>query len=138
MANYTYSLNDTEEINVIHTEAKTEDEIINQIWNNLLNQERHTRFNQLLRDNHPLDYDDVETMKLVLPMQYKPFAYDLDKLREQLVSMHEITNMYTISNLKLGPKCDGCLYNQCGQVEHMECPDGCLHQAEYCEYCNYP
>ena len=33
------------------------------------------------------------------------------------------------------PKCEGCRIDACGQRDHMEHPDGCLHQPSDCEFC---
>ena len=40
--------------------------------------------------------------------------------------MHEIIEI---------PKCEGCQFDACGQMDHMTHPDGCLHVSSDCDLC---
>lgn len=69
----------------------------------------------------------------------------IDNLTEQIyedlhlqyptISVSSIKRRYIISNMILAPKCFGCLHDRMGQKEHMEHPDGCLHNADFCDGC---
>ena len=60
----------------------------------------------------------------------------LEKIKNQsfdkVVSKYEILNIESIKN----PNCEGCLYNTSRQRDHMNCPDGCLHEKDICLYCH--
>lgn len=32
--------------------------------------------------------------------------------------------------------CFGCLNDKLDQRSHSECPDGCLHNTEFCDFCS--
>ena len=32
--------------------------------------------------------------------------------------------------------CFGCKYDCPGQWDHIDCPNGCLHDPEFCEWCS--
>ena len=32
--------------------------------------------------------------------------------------------------------CQGCIYDYPGQLDHMQCPTGCLHYYKTCNFCN--
>lgn len=39
---------------------------------------------------------------------------------------------YFIFKVQKEPFCQGCLYNCLAQRDHMDCPNGCLHDPEFC------
>ena len=42
---------------------------------------------------------------------------------------------YNIVGITILEHCEGCVLNMGGQRSHMECPDGCLHDKEGCDFC---
>lgn len=56
-----------------------------------------------------------------------------------LRSLYDIHN-YVITDIDIiegisDKKCEGCENDQPGQLEHMSCPNGCLHIHENCDIC---
>lgn len=62
-----------------------------------------------------------------LPLQYKPYANDLNKLKDEMASLYEVSELYEVCDVEPAPNCYGCLYDCPGQRDHMECPTGCLY-----------
>lgn len=54
------------------------------------------------------------------------------------VPMYRVYDMVTITSIcKVVPEiCEGCINNSLGQDAHMDCPTGCLHNPQNCEYCS--
>ena len=52
-----------------------------------------------------------------------------DSLLMKCEDQHIIDEIYEIT------KCEGCQIAACGQRDHMEHPDGCLHQPSDCDLC---
>lgn len=44
------------------------------------------------------------------------------------ITDEQVLSRFTISNIRIAEKCEGCLYELGGQEDHMEC-GGCLHQG---------
>ena len=61
---------------------------------------------------------------------------DLVQLKLRCISLEEIKEVYTITNLKKLSKCEGCVNKAGDQFEHMECSSGCLHDPQFCDYCS--
>lgn len=112
-------------------------EVIPTVLHSLLSQKREDRLNKLLTvsdgDNNDITADVIRDR---LPPQYKQYANDLDKLKQEMASLYEISEMYEITDIKLAPSCIGCIYDSPRQRDHMECSSGCLHQKEFCLLCD--
>jgi hypothetical protein len=138
MSNYWYTLTkkdkDFERRNVISSVASVE-EIPNKVYQNLLEDKRIHLIDKLLINYHG-SKRDIEALRFYLPSQYKEYADDLDRLGKQMVSLYEISEKYSISDIELAPNCYGCLYDLPGQKDHMECPTGCLHYASSYHVCS--
>lgn len=92
------------------------------------------RFDKLLKD-FTGDVTNSEEIEEYLPLPYKKYAYNMDKLKNKMCSIYEILHKYTINDIELAPDCYGCLHDSPGQRDHMECPTGCLHSKYTCSYC---
>jgi len=136
MSNYWYTLTKTNySRRFVITNVQSEN-IPALIYQELLNIKRNFRYNKLFQ-NFDFDYiNDEEAIRNYLPDQYKQYANDLDKLKEQLASLYEICKCYTISNIEIAPNCLGCIYECPGQRDHMQCPTGCLHDPSTCYECH--
>jgi len=55
-----------------------------------------------------------------------------------LFPLKKIHIMYYLTNLRENEKCEGCSRDACGQMAHMECPSGCLHDKSTCFSCSVP
>jgi hypothetical protein len=62
---------------------------------------------------------------------YKNLEKKKNKSFDEVVSKYQILNIEPITN----PNCDGCLYSASGQRDHMDCPNGCLHEKDMCLIC---
>ena len=103
----------------------------------LLKHLKSIRFYNLLQNLGGVkDLGDVEVIRAYLPENYKQYADNLDELEKQMATMDEISEMYTISNIEEAPNCYGCIYDSPIQMEHLECPNGCLHDIASCSICN--
>ena len=51
------------------------------------------------------------------------------------VSMKTVRKTYNIVGITILEHCEGCALDLGGQLSHMECPDGCLHDKEGCDFC---
>jgi hypothetical protein len=40
-----------------------------------------------------------------------------------------VKQKYTIVGIETTEGCNGCRYRAAGQLDHMTCPHGCLHEA---------
>jgi hypothetical protein len=103
------------------------------IMHRLLDSKRDNRFYRLVA-GYKGDLYDIECLQEYLPAIYKPFADNLDLLKEQLCSLFEIDSMYRVSKVVEVDVCEGCRNNIPGQDGHMEC-GGCLHDSTFCTYC---
>lgn len=89
--------------NIVHQE----------ILESLLEEKRTKRLHKFLQSQDPNSIDNI------------------DQLREQMASLNDIIEKYTISNI-IKIECEGCVYGHPAQKEHMTCPTGCLHDHTYC------
>ncbi len=112
MAHYQYTLSKQNKSDTILF-IFGHDNIEQQILESLLEEKRTNRLHKLLQ-NSDMDIENI------------------DSLREQMASLDEIKTKYTISNITK-VECEGCIYNYPGQIEHMTCPTGCLHDHSLCE-----
>lgn len=101
------------------------DKILSIMIHLFLVEKRVERFNQLVSDFKG-DITDKHALENYLPREYKRYAYDVDLLMYQMASIYEIHNNYEIQDVKLAPKCFGCLYDRPGQRDHMDPYTGCL------------
>lgn len=134
MPNYWYQLckeQEAPELCVIYTSNIVEN-VTALIFAQLLDRKREHRLSKLLADLDVKDLDNAEARRNYLPDQYKGYANDLEKLKEQMASLYEISQLYHICDIKVAPDCYGCLYDCGGQRDHMECPTGCLHNSQEC------
>jgi len=95
------------------------------IYRCLLKQKRESYFRELFK-NFEYELDDVEKVENFLPLQYKIYADNLEKLKIKLITYRLIIIKYKIIGIKIAPKCLGCIYNSSGQHSHMIYPYGCL------------
>jgi hypothetical protein len=58
----------------------------------------------------------------------------LDKAEDALVEKFG-RKSYQITKIIEIPKCEGCQIEACGQRDHMDHPDGCLHDSSFCVLC---
>lgn len=119
-----------QEVLCLEDNADMETEIIF----HLLKCRRESRFIKLIT-NFEGELDDTESFQTYLPAIYKPFAADIDRLKEQLCSLYEITNRYHILRIELTSPCYGCRNELPSQYDHMECNTGCLHDPMFCANC---
>jgi hypothetical protein len=91
----------------------------------LLRQKRDSYFRKLFKD-FEYELDDVERVRNFLPLQYKIYADNLELLKSKLINYNLITIKYKIIQIKIAPKCLGCIYDSPGQRSHMIYPHGCL------------
>lgn len=144
MSNYWYTLKNTdsrkrkrEPETYLLRGINSISDVIPTVLHSLLSQKREDRLNKLLAlsdtDNNDITVDNIRDR---LPTQYQQYADDLDKLKQEMASLYEISQMYKITDVKLAPSCIGCIYDCPGQRDHMECPSGCLHQKEFCLLCD--
>jgi hypothetical protein len=90
----------------------------------ILREKRNSKFRKLFKDYQGILYD-LERVREYLPDRYKPYAHSFDLIKRKLVSIKQIESNYRIE-IEIGPRCWGCLYNECGQRAHMMVPHGCL------------
>ena len=112
-------------------------DVIPTIFGLLLDKVREERLIKLLRD-YDGDPDDKEALHTYLPPVYKCYAYmrlPLKRLKKQLASLYEIVELYEVINVRKLPLCRGCINLRPAQEEHMECPNGCLHDSVNCLFC---
>lgn len=136
MPNYWYTLthnNNFTHKNVVYGVSSLES-VANTILMNLLDVKRENRLEKLLTDFNE-DIKNVDALYHYLPDQYKQYASNVELLKQQMASLHEISGLYTISNIELAPDCYGCINDCGGQRDHMECPTGCLHDSTHCFSC---
>jgi len=142
MSNYWYKLKNTnsnkrkhnDERNLILVDAEVD--VVPTVLHSLLSKIREERLNKLLSLSDDETPPDPNTLREHLPSQYKQYADDINKLKEQMASLYEISQMYEVSDIQLAPTCIGCIYDCPGQLDHMECPSGCLHETELCFLCS--
>ena len=99
----------------------------------LLSRKRKSRYAKLMKRYY--GGNNVDDIREYLPTNYKHYADNMELLKEQIVSLHEINLTYCISEVKLAPECQGCLYESMGQRDHMDCDTGCLHDKTQCHIC---
>ena len=92
----------------------SDEDIISAILLNLLEKERTIRYN-IIMDNYNGDLNDIDNIYKYLPIEYKTYAKNLEKLRSSMCSLYEIVNKYHITNIELIPSCYGCLNDRLGQ-----------------------
>ena len=95
------------------------------IFRSLLKQKRESYFNKLF-EGFEYEFDNVEEVRNFLPQQYKTYANNLRLLKIKLMSYRLIIIKYDIIEIKVAPKCLGCVYDSPGQRSHMIYPHGCL------------
>jgi hypothetical protein len=140
MPNYWYTLRKTKNINstpqrcTIHN-VKPGSDVIESIYQDLLANKRNSRYDKLFSNFDFKNINSIQAIRDYLPIQYKQYANNFDKLLDELASMYEISQLYNISNIELAPNCYGCIYDCPGQQDHMECPTGCLHDPKTCFEC---
>lgn len=74
-----------------------------------LENKRRSRFDKIGEDNNQFFNYDCHT-----------------SLFDKMASEYEIWKRYKIVSVKPAPNCLGCLYEECGQLNHMIPPYGCL------------
>ena len=62
-------------------------------------------------------------------------AQTLDNIRDITIPEYVVYDHYAIVGLKRIANCEGCIYTSPRQKDHIECPNGCLHMKEECEFC---
>jgi hypothetical protein len=111
------------------------DDILLTIIKYELERKRKERLDKLFKD-FVGDSANGEEVEKYLPLEYKEYAYHIDRLKNKMCSIYEIVNKYTIKDVERAPnECYGCLNNSPGQRDHMECSTGCLHSKYTCFYC---
>ena len=115
-------------------QATSIDDVPNEVYKYLLEDKRTHRINKLFINFNESRFN-TEAVRAYLPSQYKRYAENLDQLKEQMISLYEISQKYIITDIELTPDCYGCLYDSPGQRDHMECPTGCLHDVTKCYTC---
>ncbi len=91
----------------------------------MLRYKRESKFHKLFL-KFDGNFEDIDSVRKYLPIRYKQYAHDLRLLKAKLYTFKNISIKYRIRDIKLGPMCQGCLYNSSGQRNHMESPYGCL------------
>jgi hypothetical protein len=95
------------------------------IYRLLLERKRESYFRTLF-EGFEYELDNIEEVRNFLPDQYKIYANNLKLLKFKLISYRLITAKYEITEIKIAPKCLGCVYDAPGQRDHMIYPHGCL------------
>ena len=99
-----------------------------------LEKKRNRRLNHLLL-TYDGRLDNIEALRSHLPAIYRPWAGDIEGLKVQLCSIHEILTRYSILKIEETNPCYGCRHELPGQDEHLECNTGCMHDPTYCPSC---
>ena len=92
-------------------------------------------------DYEESSFDVTELKRLLLPgttgvtLQKLLGAKTRDEIREVVVPGYAVTKRYAIVGIEETSGCQGCVYDAPGQRDHMECPDGCLHMKDMCDFC---
>lgn len=90
------------------------------------------------------DLDEFETVKKVYLQNGLVFESEVKdvhaagtwhELKNVIVPMEYIYDRYELISIEQCARCEACFYGECGQIRHMECPDGCLHDPELCVWC---
>lgn len=121
--------------------AESIDDVVPKVLDQLLRQIRAERLSRLRDQNKYLKGQNCFDPRFLincrkhLPSQYIQYCNNISELNSSMASMYEISKVYTIYDIELAPKCIGCRYNWMGQRDHMQCPDGCLHDHKYCGEC---
>lgn len=69
-------------------------------------------------------------------MSNKNDSYDAFRIKKELACIYDIHQKYLITDIKKLSNCDGCSNDSPGQLDHMQCSSGCLHDRGSCELCN--
>ena len=91
------------------------------IYRDILSKVRKSRLDNLLRYGSEGKFARLGLTKS--EVEQNPSSY-----LELMASLYEIVNSYEFSRLR----CLGCIYNEPGQLAHMDHPYGCLHSCDYC------
>ena len=65
-----------------------------------------------------------------VPKKTYPFLYKIK------ITAEVLRKIYYVVGVSKESVCDGCRLNSFGQIAHMECPSGCLHDVNECFICN--
>jgi len=101
---------------------------------------REKRYQKMMKQ-YPFDEEDSEKVREYVPLIYKRYAKNREQLVRQMCSIYEINCIYSVSNivvletLETFETCQGCIHQWPGQIDHMECPSGCLHDRSSCDIC---
>lgn len=109
----------------------TEDTYQEMAYQHLLERLQYQLWEKIL-EAYQGDYSDTEALRAFLPPQYKMYASNIHDMGEATISMDEVKAHYSILHVEKSHPCYGCINDCCGQRDHMECPTGCLHDAEMC------
>ena len=63
-------------------------------------------------------------------------ASSVAEIMNIVVPMNVLKSRYIIKDIREEIGCAGCCYESLGQLIHMDCPNGCLHEKEDCAVCN--
>ena len=97
---------------------------------------------QLFRD-YSGDRSNLQNVKAYIFSKTSTSLEELEQIqsikdvRRVLASDSNVKSKYTIVSIATINECSGCRYEACGQMAHMECPDGCLHDPDECDDCQY-
>nr|QBK85609.1 MAG: hypothetical protein LCMAC101_02040 [Marseillevirus LCMAC101] len=70
-----------------------------------------------------------------VPMGKNVLEIAKDALEEQYHQPFGEQSPCEVTEIIATPKCEGCQIEACGQRDHMEHPDGCLHNPSDCDLC---
>jgi len=96
---------------------------------------------RLAEDYEGSSFDFTELKRVLLPgttgvtLQKLLDAKTRDEIREVVVPEYTVANRYAIIGIEETSGCQGCVYDAPGQRDHMECPGGCLHTRDLCDFC---
>ena len=103
-----------------------------EILTDLLLKMQERRYTKLMYDFNDLDqiiigYTDNDMDK---------HHYDAHRIKSELACRYDVHKKYLITDIKKLSTCDGCVNDSPGQLDHMQCSSGCLHDWTSCESCN--
>jgi len=110
------------------------EDLKSEVFEFLLTSARSQKFDRIT-ENYYDDPDDVKALKEHLPEEYKPYAHDIRLLKEILITREMFRSKIEVVYVISIPPCIGCQSGLSSQYQHMDCPDGCLHDRACCYRC---
>jgi hypothetical protein len=81
------------------------------------------------KDEDPTNIPIFIKSKLVM-------SKNMEEVKNIVSPLETIKIRFSLNNIKEIIGCPGCYNESMGQLSHMGCPEGCLHEKEECSCCN--